>query len=62
MNDEDKALVRKIYDTVAVTGAIDMRKRTCDMIKRYANDPAFLAHRGVLLTLLNMIDALPVST
>lgn len=61
MSPEDQALVRKIYDSVAVTGAIDMQKRACDTIKRYANDPAFIQHRSVLLVLLNMIGSLPVN-
>jgi len=59
MTDADKALVRSLYDQVernAGNGAIG---RAVGLITRYANDPAFKAHRSVLLTIKNMVAALP---
>ena len=52
MNTEEKETVKKLFSDVSIVGQHDMRKRACDVIKAYMNDPANKACRETISAIL----------
>jgi len=60
MSDKDLTRVREMFDAIGSTNQSDMRKRACDVIKRYANDPTNIDSREILLHLLADVGELAI--
>jgi len=60
MSEKELARVRDMFDVIGSTNQSDMRKRACDVIKRYANDPLFIDERPALLTILTEVSLLSI--
>ncbi len=62
MSEQDLARVRDMFKSLETSNQADMRKRACDVIKKYANDPRFIDARPVLLDALGEVGSLPIET